>query len=347
MLKRSITLTLSIFTILLLITAANAQRRVLFGQVVDVLDGKTVVVQGTSGKINVELQFIDVPVAGEPMAEVVREHLRTLVQGKHIEYRIRNIQSDRTVGRLTVSAVDVSQQMLRDGAAWLVPSNLSGQDSNDFQLYATTEAAARDEKRGVWSMPDLKPSWERTSANQNAQTQQTAPVASTSSVLKLRGTWGDKNPRLGNIGPLINGYNAASRLGYLSTSFVGIQMVDGHTFDGDLALDITYYYKEGEGKAPRKGIYVFTIASRSRSMQFLKDNDLVATFGEKKVNLGRPQRSATNDGMYDQEILKYRISREMLQKLVNTDDAYLKLGKNAIYLAQVKYLLYNMLQLAD
>jgi endonuclease YncB( thermonuclease family) len=344
--KRSLILTL-VFLTLLLALGANGQGRVLLGQVVEIIDGKTVVVQGAGGRINVELQFIDVPVAGEPMADTVKEHLRSLVEGKNVEYRIRNIQSDRTVGRLTVNALDVSQQMLRDGAAWHVPANLSGQDSNDFQLYATTEAAAKNEKRGVWSVPDLKPSWEKTVAFTRPNSTQKRPVASTSAAVKMHGTWGDKNPRLGNIGALINGYNAASRLGYLSTSFIGIQMIDGHTFDGDLALDVTYFYKESEGKAARKGFYVFTIACRSRSIQFLNDNDLVARFGERKVNLGRPERSVKNDGIFNQELLKYRISREMLEKLVNNDDAYLKLGKNAIYLAQVKYLLYNMLQLSN
>ena len=159
--KKLFTLTLISLLMLLFTSAANAQLSSLAGQVVDVLDGRTVVVQATSGRINVELQFISVPVAGDLMADVVREHLRTLVQGKNIEYRIRNIQTDRTIGRLTVNAVDVSQQMLRDGAAWHMPVRFTGQDTGEFALYAATEAAAKNEKLGVWAVPDLKPVWER------------------------------------------------------------------------------------------------------------------------------------------------------------------------------------------
>jgi len=173
------------------------------------------------------------------------------------------------------------------------------------------------------------------------------PILKISPEARAKGGWGDKNPKLGNIGALVNGYNAASRAGYLSTSLMGVKMMDDNKFEGDLALDVTYFYKEGEGKAGRKGIFVFTLVCQSHQLQCLKDNELFAVFGEKKISLGRAERNVTNDGMTNREVMRYRVSREMLERLVNTDEAYLKAGKNMIYLAQSKYLIYNMLQLAE
>jgi endonuclease YncB( thermonuclease family) len=344
MLRPTGTIIFSLFLALLCNGAINGQRT-LKGQVVDILDGKTVVMQAASGRITVELQFIEVPVSGEPMADIVKEHLRVLVQGKNIDYLIRNIRSDRTVGRLTANAVDISQQMLRDGAAWHVPENLSGQDSSEFELYASTEATAKSEKRGIWSVPELKPAWETPMRSSNAMSSQRAPT--TGLMAKPPGVWGDKNPRLGNIGALVNGYNAESKAGYLSTSLMGLKELGDYHFDGELGLDVTYFYKESEGKGPRKGIYVFTLVSESRKIQFLKDNDLWVVVGDKKLNIGRPARSIKSDGEIIREVLKYRISRETLEKLVNNDEAYLKISKQAIYLVGTRYLLYNMLQLSN
>ena len=111
--RQSRVLALLIFVITCPAVHVPAQRSAMFGEVVDVLDGKTVVLQAAVGRINVELQFIDVPAAGEPMNVIVRDHLRGLVMGKNVEYRIKNILKDRSIGRLTVGDMDISQQMLR------------------------------------------------------------------------------------------------------------------------------------------------------------------------------------------------------------------------------------------
>jgi hypothetical protein len=162
---------------------------------------------------------------------------------------------------------------------------------------------------------------------------------------KPHGAWGDRNPRLGNIGALLNGYNSRTQTGYLSTSFLGVQMKDKE-FDAKLALDVTYLYKENNGKA-RTGTYIFTLVSESDRSQFLRNNDLTVLIGEKKIVIGRPERSVANDGVTTRETLKYRMSRETLEKLVNNDEAYLKVGNAVIVLTGIKYMLYNMLQLTN
>jgi len=335
-----------IFVSLMVLTLSASARaqRIFTGEVVDIIDGRTVVLSISTGKINAELQFIDVPVEGQVMSGIVRDHLRSLVMGKTVEYRPRNILRDRTIGKMTMNNVDVSQQMLRDGAAWHMPVRLSGQDEADFQVYASTEAVAKNEKRGVWGVPELKPSWEQLKTSSDGSPTQSRQVAT--SAPKKRDGWGDKNPRLSNIGPLMNGYNARTRSGYLSTSLLGVDMRDAPQFDGKLALEVTYYYRENDGKA-RSGVYFLTIACVSQKLHFAKDNELWLYMGEKKLGLGRPVRQVDNDGVNNTELMKYKVSRETLDKLVNNDRAFLKLGQNMIIFDGVRYMLYNMLQVAN
>ena len=101
-------LRLWLFTALVLAVSApiaSSQHRT-FGEVVEVLDGKTVVVVVPTGRVKVELQYIDVPEDGQALHAAMKAHLRTLVAG--------------------VKGVDVSQQMLRDGAAWHLQFEKSG-----------------------------------------------------------------------------------------------------------------------------------------------------------------------------------------------------------------------------
>jgi endonuclease YncB( thermonuclease family) len=325
--------------IMLAATQVLAQRATMFGNVVDVVDGKTVVIEAASGRINAELQFIDVPPAGEPMNGVVTEHLRKLVVGKSAEYRIRNILKDHSIGRLTVAGNDVSQQMLRDGAAWHVPANISGQDTADFQVYASTEAAAKNEKRGVWAFPDLKPSWERSSDT-------AADSDSAAWGQKPSSYWGDKNPRLGSLGALVNGYNADTK-----TGFVGLPVVPVAGTPEELGaeirlyLGITFYYREtAKG---RKGLFVIRLLSDSRKLQFLTHNDLVIYGGGKTLNLGKPRRTTSPGLDGTREELTYRISKEAIQRVVDYENVLLKVGGHYIHAHGARYLLLNLLQVAE
>jgi endonuclease YncB( thermonuclease family) len=335
---------LSIAVTLGILSSVSAQNA-LRGEVFDVLDGRTVMVAIPSGKVKVELQFIDVPIAGEPMSDLVKEHLRGLVQGKNVEYRVRNILSDRTIGRLTVNAIDVSQQMLRDGAAWHMPVRLSGQDIREFDLYASTEAAARSEKRGLWSAANLKPAWERpvivntSAANGNG-------TNTAGSAAKVRGPWGDKNPRMGNVGALVNGYNAETKTGFVGTSLLGVAGTpDAVGSEINLAIGVTYYYKETQ--KGRSGNFIVTVTSASRKIQFLANNDLWIIGEVKSQNLGRPKRRTSTGIDYFREELTYEVSKASLQKMVDNDRLLLKVGGHLIHLTGIRYLLYNMLQVAD
>ena len=282
---------------------------------------------------------------------MVKEHLRDLAVGKMIEYRPRNIMSDRTIGQLWSNGVDLSQQMLRDGAAWHVPSQLSGQERTEFDMYAATEAAAKNEKLGIWSAVDLKPSWERSVAiqakNFNAPTSMTESLPS-KKIEKVRtGKWGDVNPKLGSVGAVFNGYNAESRTGFLST---GISMVnlnnaalDERFQNAKLFADFTYWYKETD--TGRDGTFVFTLISENDTPMFARDQEMVLIGEKGKISVGRGKRSESRSGGKVFEKLTFNVSRANVERMTN-DVTVMKIADHLLEPQTIRYILFNMLQVA-
>ena len=131
------------------------------GRVVEVVNGKTAVIQlSTENKVTVILQFIEVPEAEQPLHQTVKEHLGALLLGKTVLFMPRRIVKEGSVGQIVAGGVDISRQMLRDGAAWYALPEKSAQDAAESEMYQTIEAQAKAEKRGVWGIENLKPAWE-------------------------------------------------------------------------------------------------------------------------------------------------------------------------------------------
>ncbi|MEO6051865.1 MAG: thermonuclease family protein [Pyrinomonadaceae bacterium] len=185
------------------------------------MDGRTVVVEPQTRRVTIELQYIDVPRRGEQMHDSVTDHLRNLVKGKIINYRQRNLLGDRTFGHLMLNDIDVNQQMLRDGAAWHIPSDMSGQEKSEYDAYASTDAIAKNEKRGVWSVPEMKPAWELRGAEKEIakQPEQNLPVVNqrVEQVANHKPvTNPGQNPAMGDVGALLNGYDAKTKTATLA-----------------------------------------------------------------------------------------------------------------------------------
>ena len=130
------------------------------GRVTEVIDGRTVRLELPHGAIRAELQGIDVPEPEQPLHQLVKDHLKALTVGRDAEFVLDGLTTNRTVGQLMVNGVDVSAQMLRDGAAWLVPLDYTTTPTAAYAAYANNETQARNEKLGIWSLPDLKPAWQ-------------------------------------------------------------------------------------------------------------------------------------------------------------------------------------------
>jgi endonuclease YncB( thermonuclease family) len=317
----------------------------LSGEVIDIVDGKTVRLATQTGEIKVELQFIDVPEPGQDLYERVKDHLRNLAKGKVVSYRPLRIRKGLTIGRVMVGGVDLSLQMIRDGAAWHVSAKSVGQDVAEYNIYQSMESTAKSEKRGLWSIPGLKPAWEVRAEKaaeakrvEDARYTQTNSSATTSQ--RKPGAWGDVNPTMRDVGALMNGYNEQSGVGYLSTSLLEVQMVD-ESLGIRMLMDLTYHYKQAA--QGRKGVYVITIVSRSATARFSKNNNMFVSGESKTIDLGKAKRSVFNDNGTVQEDLSYQISRGALERVVS-EEVVLRIGNLIIYPSNFKYLVFNMLE---
>lgn len=349
---RKLTLSLFVSVSVLFLTASAAAQFPIAGQVVDVIDGKTLLVTIPSGNVKVELQYIDVPEAGQELHDTIKDHLRKLTIGKTIVYRPKRLLKDHAVGQVTIRDLDVSQQMLRDGAAWHSPKESSGQEKAEFEVYASLAEAARKEKLGVWSRPDLRPAWEFRAENKEREKQlqqgryksfsPSVPLAvGTRKLPRQKG-----NPALGNIGALANGYDRESGNGYLGTSYLTVNDA-GPTADYRTAVDISYFYKQDEA-GRRTGKFVISVISMSQKWRFLTANNLVLTGGKgKDMVIGKPKRTSSVDGDDMREKLVYEISRPALERIVNDDETRIKIGTYMIEMVpSFKYVLQNLLEVS-
>ena len=323
------------FTLFLLVASAVAQRASA-GEVVDVIDGKTLMLASDTGRSIVELQYIEVPQQG-PMAETVKQHLRLLALSKRVTYTPHVIRDDRSAGILEINGVDIAGQMLRDGAAWHVPTMLTGQQAAESETYASFESAAKKENRGLWASPGIKPPWDAPdrppvssdiAASEGGASHRPARV---------------KNPRLGDPGFLFNGYDPASRTGFLGTGLLGVGPDENHP-DQRMAVDISYFYKEDE-HYKRTGSFVFTLITESPKPMFDKDNSLVLYGGGSTITMPVARRTVQNWNGHVIEKLLFRLDRTVIDRLVNKDAAYLKIRNNGLTALSARYWLYSLLQI--
>jgi endonuclease YncB( thermonuclease family) len=129
------------------------------GTVVEIKDGRSFVLETPAGRINGMLQFIDVPESEQALHQTVIDHLRLLTIGKTAEFKVSTIAPSELTGCLVINGVDISVQMLRDGAAWLIPFEQTGQPKSESEFYKESEDLANADHLGIWSIPDLKPAW--------------------------------------------------------------------------------------------------------------------------------------------------------------------------------------------
>lgn len=126
--------------------------------VVGVSDGDTLtVLDATDQQHTIRLAEIDAPERGQPWGDRSRQALSTLVFGQRVS--VQQTDTDRygrVVARVFGDGQDVNRTMVKDGHAWAYRQYLT-----DDTLLAT-EARARSERRGLWSMSDAQtvPPWD-------------------------------------------------------------------------------------------------------------------------------------------------------------------------------------------
>lgn len=347
MLKRS----LATLVIVLFVSVLGYSQMTVSGTVVDVIDGKTVLIELPNGKVRAEMLYIEVPEKDQELHDTVIDHLRKLTVGRPVTFRGQQILKDRTAGLLMSGDIDIAQQMLRDGAAWHVRHIQTGQTSDAAKIYETNEADARAERRGVWSIDGMKTAWQYR-ADLDAAANASVPKlvkdvpSERPQVKRPTGYWGDVNPKMMNVGALANGYNHAARSGFVGTSYLPVTETDVEAAAGvRTAVDVTYFYKEYEVTG-RHGIFVFTIVSSGSKWRFLENNDLTVITDGKKFAVGKAKRTSETVDNQMVEKLTYTVDRKTIENTVNGVDVQLKVGKMILIPRAGMQMLLNNLLLA-
>ena len=118
-------------------------------ELVWVMDGDSLRVRISGEQVDVRLADIDAPEHGQRYAWEAKLALIDLVRGKGLAVLPREIdRHGRMVARVWVREMDLSRELVNQGAAWFYPAYAT--DGTLFEL----EQQARAAKRGLWSIGD-------------------------------------------------------------------------------------------------------------------------------------------------------------------------------------------------
>ena len=333
---------------ILLLTQAAFPQSKFSGNVIEVLDGKTVVIQTVGGKMTAALQYIEVPERDQPLYSTVAAHLRKLVINKRVEFRAQRVSTEVIVGQLVMDGTDVSQQMLRDGAAWHMGRDKTGQAVLEWTAYAENQSKARAEKLGVWSVPGLKPAWEFRAEKEEALRQRALaekpppmviepnPVDQTKTpmrrwkpeeVLKASSgfsPWPDinKNRRDPSTG-LASDYNPAIKVGSLETKGSFLTMTSPAGTITVETRSVYIYIGENSNSA---GGYGIGFATSSKDGVFQKTTNLVILADGKKFDLKPVNLTTKKNGGLTYDLLLYKLETDVMQEVAYADKLEVKLG---------------------
>jgi micrococcal nuclease len=357
---------ISLIFALILTLATFAQQR-MNGKVVNVIDGKTVVIElDTRKTITAELDFIEVPETEQQLSQTVKDHLQNMLMGKIVDFYAKGITKTNFVGKMYLGDVDVSQQMLRDGAAWYAVSEQERQNTAEKDSYKLMESQAKLEKRGVWGIANLQTPWafraEKAKIEKVGQVQQIAvaeevkevkvPIVKVQPKVVARQTiWADvrgANPKayLGVEG-LFNGKNAETGIDYIYTKESDLTLKTKARSIEKLELVTVYAYK-GNSQIIEKNVYVFGILSTSKKYEFVKLTPLTIQIGKQQIAAKPLVRFFADADDLVQELLVYQVDAATLEKLHRAENVSLKLGTiGATVNNQSKTMIANLLKVTN
>lgn len=311
------------------------------GKVVEVIDGRTVVIETNAGRVTAQLQYIETPEPEQQLHTVVRDHLASLAVGKLVDFRPLRLEGKITVGRVEVGGVDLGLQLVRNGAAWQEPVETSGQPANEAEEYASNQLSAKVEKRGVWSIPNLKTPWQiraekqaeldridrekrgskpgTFAVNQFQTINRTGSADASSWEASRRSgvdTWGDVFAGVGKETYGLQTYSdPQGRFDTIYTSATFVEM-DGGKIDRRLECRLMLVYlKYPDGR--RETVYAFGFQSVANDYHFSKQkSSLTLTADKRNISVGPPFRGLRGDSAIGtREIFYYRLTKAQLRSI--------------------------------
>lgn len=346
-----------VFLVLAYSTLAQSGFR---GTVVEVVDGKTVVIEmPTKSKVTTQIQFIEVPEPEQQLHGIVIEHLKKLVLGKQVTFKPRGITSTNSIVQLFVEGVDVGQQMIRDGAAWHAVPQISGQDADERAIYQSTEKQAKAEKRGVWSSEDILPAWEFRVVREEKKKQEERARLEAIKIASRKNRVEPKRVHTNNDLPKHNARFGieewTSEIPYkfwegaeykpvkgdfglwyfhhhdLNLGWVGTPLFSFNIFEGKDAKEVFFgggYDYKGEALVKGEDRFTIGVGSMLKDKPVLtNDKFVIEVDGEKPITLNKLKYNSVKVEEKYMELLSCTISREELARLAESKNSTLIVGK--------------------
>ena len=124
-------------------------------QVVRIVDGDTVHASLEGILYKIRLVEIDAPESDQPFGEAAKTYLGELLSGRVFSAELAGRDRyGRYLGRLYQNGLDINQEMVDEGLAWVYDRYVT-----DKGLYGHQEIA-RKAGKGIWSVDDAVPPWE-------------------------------------------------------------------------------------------------------------------------------------------------------------------------------------------
>jgi endonuclease YncB( thermonuclease family) len=147
--------------IITVLSNVDVKGATIFGRVIEVNSGDVITIYNLNRPVRIRILGIDAPEMNQAFGEVARKHLSDLVYDKSVLVDYSGIASDSSLtGRVLLNNSDIGAQMIRDGAAWVDPSNQDRLSSTDREVYQLSQQAARSERRGLWQAENPIAPWE-------------------------------------------------------------------------------------------------------------------------------------------------------------------------------------------
>ena len=130
------------------------------GKVVGISDGNTITALHNGKQEKIRLYGIDCPEGFQGFGQKAKKFTSDAVFGKTVS--VKPIDTDRygrTVGIVIYAGgtMNLNAELLRSGYAWVYDQYCK---RPECRMWEFIERKARDEKNGLWSMPDPVPPWE-------------------------------------------------------------------------------------------------------------------------------------------------------------------------------------------
>jgi hypothetical protein len=110
--------------------------------------------------VKVKLVAVAAPEKTQPYADIARQHLSDLVLNKYVIVQYSSLRDGYLVGQVLLGNMDVGAQMIRDGVAWYDKTEEARLSEAEQRVYAESQDAARNERRGLWQDESPTAPWD-------------------------------------------------------------------------------------------------------------------------------------------------------------------------------------------